>query len=289
MDLLSLVIDTVRVGSIYALIGLGWVMVFRASGVLNFAVGQFLVLGVFIYYALDQRGLPLAVAFVLTLGIMALIGAATYLGLVKRVIGLPIYAPIMLTFGLAIILDAVLGIVWGPSSRNLTQPFVDQRFRFGGVASISLIEMTVIGLAVVLFAAIFTLLKFTRVGTQMRASSESAVLASQRGVRINRLIALGWALSLVGATVGGISFAYTSAASISLVELGLMGMAPALVGGLDSLGGLIAGAMIVALSQSIGVFFFGGQAAEVTAYILLICVLWIRPSGLFGRREVQRL
>ena len=186
-------------------------------------------------------------------------------------------------------MDAILGIVWGPEGRNLTAPFADKRYRFGGDASISNLEIAVIVLAVVLFACIIVLLKFTRVGTQMRASSESPLLASQRGVHINSLIALGWALSFVGATAGGIGFAYTSSASTSLVELGLRGLAPALVGGLDSIGGLIAGSVIVALSQIVGVHFFGSGASEVTAYVLLICVLWVRPSGLFGRREAQRV
>lgn len=289
MDVMSLLIDTLRIASIYALIGLAWVMVFRASGLLNFAVGQFLVLGIFIYFALDQAGVPLALAFLLTLGIMAFIGSGLYLGLIHRVLGLPIYAPIMLTFGVAIVMDAILGVVWGPANRNLTVPFEDTRYRFGANASISNLEITVIVLAILIFASIFALLKYTRIGTQMRATSESPLLASQRGVRINRLIALGWALAFVGATVGGIGFAYTSSASTSLVELGLRGLAPALVGGLDSIGGLIAGSFIVALSQIVGVYFLGGDAAEVTAYVLLICVLWIRPAGLFGRTEAQRV
>ncbi|WP_281250003.1 branched-chain amino acid ABC transporter permease [Rhodococcoides yunnanense] len=286
---MSLIIDTARISAIYALLGLAWVMVFKASGILNFAVGQFLVIGVFVYYALDQAGLPLVVAFLVTLVVMSMVGAATYMGLVKRVVGLPIHAPIMLTFGLSILLDAVIGVVWGPASRNLTAPFTDVRYRFGDVASISRLEIAVVVLAATILAAIVILLKFTKVGTQMRASSESPLLASQRGVRINRLIALGWAISLIGATVGGIGFAYTSAASTSLVELGLRGLAPALVGGLDSIRGLVAGSIIVALSQTLGVYFFGGQASEVTAYVLLICVLWIKPTGLFGRKSAVRV
>jgi branched-chain amino acid transport system permease protein len=289
MDPLSLLIDTARIGSIYALLGLAWVMVFRASGVLNFAVGQFLVFGIFVYYALGQAGLPLVLAFALTLALMAIAGASVYLGLIRRVIGLPIYAPVMLTFGVAIVLDAVLAIAWGPSRINLTAPFTDQRYRFSDTASISRLEIAVILVTVVIFVAVIALLKYTRIGTQMRASSESPLLASQRGVRINGLIALGWALASVGAAVGGIAFAYTSGASTSLVELGLRGLAPALVGGLDSVGGLIAGSLIVALTQTLGVHFFGGGASDLTSYVLLVGVLWIRPTGLFGRREAQRV
>jgi branched-chain amino acid transport system permease protein len=129
----------------------------------------------------------------------------------------------------------------------------------------------------------------TRLGVQMRATAEWPLLASQSGVNVSVIAAVSWAVAGVLITFGGIVYAQQSMVSPSLSDLGLRGIAPALLGGLDSIPGAILGSLIVAIAQNLGVFWFGGGAADVAAYLVILMVLAVRPTGLFGAREIRRI
>jgi branched-chain amino acid transport system permease protein len=168
-------------------------------------------------------------------------------------------------------------------------PFRNEVYHLISGATITKIEVAVTLTTVACVVVLLLLLGRTRLGVRMRATAESPLLASQSGVSVPMIAALSWALAGLLITFGGVAYAQQSLVSPTLGDLGLRGIAPALLGGLDSIPGAIVGSVVVALAQNLGVFWFGGGAADVAAYLVILAVLAVRPTGFFGTREVRRI
>jgi branched-chain amino acid transport system permease protein len=287
---LQVLVNSIPLAGIYLLLSLGWVVIYRATGLLNFAHGQFVMLGAYIYYFLFVTGrLPWWLALVIALGLGGAVSALAFLGLLRPVTGQPLFAQIVLTMGLSIVMTSVVSLIWGPTPRTLAQPFPNPVFHLGGPITITLIDLCTAGLAVLAVIALQLISGKTRLGVYMRASAESPLLASQSGINVGLIAALSWAIAGTLITLGGIAYSQQSLLSPGVSDLGLRGIAPALLGGLDSVKGALIGSVVVALAQNFGVLWFGGQAADVSAYVLIFIVLILRPTGLFGAREIRRI
>jgi branched-chain amino acid transport system permease protein len=285
-----LVIDSMVLAGIYTLLSLGWVIVYRATGLLNFAHGQFLMVGAYLYYALVvQAGIPWGWALPAALLAGAALSAAAYAGLLKPVTGQPLFSQVVLTMGLAIVMTSIVSMIWGPTAKPLPMPFHNEVYHLISGATITRIELAVTLTTVACVVVLLLLLGRTRLGVRMRAAAESPLLASQSGVSVPMIAAVSWSLAGVLITFGGIAYAQQSLVSPTLGDLGLRGIAPALLGGLDSIPGAIVGSIVVALVQNLGEFWFGGGAADVAAYLVILAVLAVRPTGFFGTREVRRI
>jgi branched-chain amino acid transport system permease protein len=191
--------------------------------------------------------------------------------------------------GLAIVMTSLAGMIWGPTPKSLPQPFHNDVYKLIWGATISKTDLAVTLAALVSVIVLVLGLGRTRLGVQMRATAELPLLASQSGVNVSIIAAVSWAVAGVLITFGGIVYAQQSMVSPGLSDLGLRGIAPALLGGLDSIPGAILGSLIVAIAQNLGVFWFGGGAADVAAYLVILIVLAVRPTGLFGTREIRRI
>ncbi|MPY91704.1 MAG: hypothetical protein GEV08_01175 [Acidimicrobiia bacterium] len=290
-QLADVLASSVVLGFLYVLVGLAWVVIFRTTGVLNFANGQFLAFGAYVAYNVTNTwDLPFLLGILAAVIVVAALGVLSYTALLRPIAGQPAFAQIIMTFGLAIVLTGVIPIIWGTIPLNLEAPVANDRlielpldafFTTYGAATI------VVG--AVCFAGIIWFLRKVRMGTQMEAAAERPLLASQTGLRINRLFSAGWAMALVPATFGGLSVAYSSALSTGMADLGLRAIAPAIIGGLDSVGGLIIGALLVAVIESLAVTYLGAEAQNAAVFTLLLVVMAFRPYGLFGRAEVRRV
>lgn len=286
----DLCVSSLVLSGVYTLVGLAWVMVFRATGVLNFATGQVMLVGAYIFYSLSVRlGLPFGVSLLGALLLIALTGALCYYLLLRPVAGQPVFAQIILTLGLATVLWNATTITWGTETRMLAPPFPERVWALPGGAFLSSTGLAVLAAALAGLAALLLFLRFSRLGIQMRAAAEKPLLAGQSGIPINRIFALGWALAAAAGTLGGIGFAHLNVLGYPLLDLGLRGMAPALVGGLDSVRGVLPGAVIVALAETLAVAFLGGDAQDAAAFTVLLVMLAMRPHGLFGTPEVRRV
>jgi branched-chain amino acid transport system permease protein len=286
----QVLVNSIPLAGIYLLLSLGWVVIYRATGLLNFAHGQFVMLGAYIYYFLFVTyGLPWWLALVIALGLGGAASALAFLGLLRPVTGQPLFAQIVLTMGLSIVLTSVVSLIWGSTPRTLVPPFQNHVFHLGGPITITLIDLCTAALAVLAVIALQLISGKTRLGVQMRASAESPLLASQSGINVNLIAALSWAIAGALITLGGVAYSQQSLLSPGVADLGLRGIAPALLGGLDSVKGTLIGSVVVALAQNFGVLWFGGQAADVSAYVLIFIVLIVRPTGLFGAREIRRI
>jgi branched-chain amino acid transport system permease protein len=286
----DLVIDSVVLAATYTLLSLGWVVVYRATGVLNFAHGQFLMAGAYLYYALVvEVGMPWGSALSIALLAGAALSAIAYTGLLKPVTGQPLFSQIVLTMGLATVMTSLVSMIWGPTPKPLPMPFRHEVYRLTSEATITKTELAVTLTTAACVVVLLFLLGRTRLGVRMRANAESALLASQSGVNVAVIAAISWALAGVLVTFGGVAYAQQSLVSPILAELGLRGIAPALLGGLDSIRGAIIGSVVVAFVQNLGVYWFGGGAADVGAYLVILAVLTVRPTGLYGTRDVRRI
>lgn len=274
----------------YTLVGLGWVLIFRATRVLNFATGQFLFLGGLVFWSLQEWLnfgfiLALAGALILTAGI----GCLSYVGLLRPMAGQPVYSQIILTMGLSIIMASVMSMIWGTQSRVLSKPVEDRTVALPGDATVTIYGLTSLVVAASFLVGMLLLLARSRIGTQMRAAADRSLLASQTGININWTFMVSWGIAIAGLTLAGVSYGYANVLSPGMVALGLRGLAPALIGGLDSVGGVAVGAVLVAVIETLAVIQFGGDAQNAAAFGTLLIVLGFRPYGLFGTPEVRRV
>jgi branched-chain amino acid transport system permease protein len=279
---------TLVVASLYALLGAGYVLVYRSSRVLNLAQGDLLTLGGYFVFALAAAfpGLP-AVSLPLAALASALTGVLVYVVLMRPMAGHPIFAAVLVTITLGILLRAAIVFVFTDRTRHpladlgLTNP----PSALPGGAVVSRFDLVMIGTAAVLFAALFVFLKLSPLGIQMRAAGERAVLASQRGINFHGVFALSWALAAFAGGLAGMIYASNVRLEPSLDVLGLRAFAVALVGGLDSLAGVIPAALIVAAVEVMSIRYGNPLLSDVSPFLCLLLMLLVRPWGLFGTRE----
>jgi branched-chain amino acid transport system permease protein len=317
MTFLNGLVSGVALGAIYALIALGYVIVYRSTHILNFAQGAILTLGAYIVYLLmgPAKGtnfanppsllrLPYFVAIVLAMVLMAGFGWALETLVIRRFRGRPVFALIMATLGVGIILSAVKSWIWGTSPVNLDLPFGDKFFRIGGtdglaIKYIDVFTFVLVGVIAVLF---FFAFERSRLGTAMRATAADQEAAIAQGISPNVIFGMSWAISCALATLAGVLLA-SGAGSVaspqvspSLGAFALVGFPAIVLGGVDSPGGAILGGGIIGIAQVMaGTYeptiapYVGTSFSTLVPYILMIMILVVKPSGLFGTKEVRRV
>lgn len=285
--------NTLVLIALYALLGSGFVIVYRASRVLNFAHGELMMLGGYFAFVLAspfQGQLWLAIPIALFLSFV--VGALIYLLAMYRMVGQPLHAAIIVTIGLSILLRGVATLAWGPDLRYLTTAFgiKNQPYTMPWGAKLATFDLAIIGAAILYILFLFLFLHRSQWGFRMRAAAEAPLLASQRGINIYFLFALSWSLATLGASLGGILYGANNYLTPEIGVVGLMAFAVPLVGGMDSLRGAIPGAIIVGLTQSVAMRYFDPKLGVVAPMVLLLLVLILRPWGIFGtREEIERV
>jgi len=290
-------------GGPLALTALGLVLVFKSTYIFNFAYGQMLLLGaLFTWWFAVERGLPLWLAIILALVLSALLGLVIERLALRPMTGQPLLAIILMTLGLSQVLQGLALVLFGGVQRNfpqifsagnpykITTPFVYNGQYINIILKQNLVWSFVIAiLAVLIISAFF---KFTRVGLAMRGASEDHELAQSTGLRINRMFALSWAMAGIVATVAGVLLATSSGLDLSLSVWVLYAFPVVLLGGLDSIPGVIVGGLIIGLSQglvSASKVPLIRSMSEIMPYVVLLFVLLIRPEGLFGQKRIERI
>jgi branched-chain amino acid transport system permease protein len=286
--MLQALATVVVVASLYALLGAGYVLVYRASRVLNLAQGDLLTLGGYFLFAVASAvpGVP-ALSLPLAAALSALAGVLIYLLLMRPMAGHPIFAAVLVTVTLGILLRAAIVFVFTDRTRHtlgalgLSNP----PRRLPGGAVVSTFDLVMIASAVLLFAGLFLFLRLSPLGIQMRAAGERPLLASQRGINFHAVFALSWALAAFAGGLAGMIYASNVRLEPSLDILGLRAFAVALVGGLDSLAGVIPAALLVATVEVMSVRYGNPLLSDVSPFLCLLAMLLVRPWGLFGTRE----
>ena len=296
-DFLQLMVQGLALGAVYALVALGFVVIYKATAVINFAHGELMLLGAYLVYALHvEAGLPFAVALPVAMGLMALVGFGIERAILRRMVGRPTFSVVMITIGLAIVLRQVVTAAFGFDNRLLGDPWGSSQFSLADVR-LNVVSVATMAASAVLFALFFTFFRASRFGVAMRATAFDQEAALAVGIPVHRVYAWSWMIAGATATVAGVFLgAFPSSLSPSLGFAAFRAFPAAIVGGLDSPGGAILGGLaigvievLVQAYQPLLVPALGTGVHVVTAYVLMIAVLMVRPYGLFGTKEVERV
>ncbi len=291
VELANAIVGAVVLGSLYALVGIGFVILYRSTRVFNFAQGAFMVVGADLFAALlVDHGWSWWLALVTSALALAAVGAAVYGLFFRRLVGSELFVLVIASLGLNVVIVTISFIIWGPSQRTLPQVLSLRPLISFGNLSFSALDIFSVGLAAGVIIVLEVLLQHTRLGTQMRAVADSSLLASQMRISVHRISAIAWAIAALTAGAAGVLYGLRLAVDpAGLQALGLLAFPAIFLGGLDSMRGALVGGFLLALAQNATTYFIGGIWSIVVAYGVLLVVLLVRPSGLFGSREVVRL
>ncbi len=294
MDIfLQMIVTGTATGGVYGLIALGFVLIFKATGILNLATGAFMTLGAYICLTvLGQFGAPFWLAFLCTLGFAILLGIVLERVILRPLIGEPIISVVMVTIGLSSILQGLTHVIWSPDYRSFPEIFPPEPLELGFavVPSGLLWGFIFAALGTIIFILIF---KLTRTGVAMRATASDQQAALSMGISVRWIFALSWSYGAVAAVIGGIVIGNISGISIYLGDIGLKVLAVIILGGLDSIGGAILGGLIIGILENLAGLYldpvFGGGVKDVAPFIILVLIIMIRPYGLFGKKIIERV
>ncbi|MFO7600502.1 MAG: branched-chain amino acid ABC transporter permease [Candidatus Desulfacyla sp.] len=294
MDILIQVIITgFATGGLYGLIALGFVLIYKATSVLNLAMGEFMTLGAFICFTvLTQIKAPFSLALLLTLAAAIVLGIVVERLILRPLIGEPIISVIMVTIGLGVILRGLIYMIWTPTFRNFPQIFPPEPLdlSFAVVPSGLLWGFVFAIIGTLAFLLIF---KFSRTGVAMRAVASDQQAALSMGISVRWVFALAWCFGAMAAVLGGIVIGNISGISVYMGDIGLKVLAVIILGGLDSIGGAILAGFIIGILENLTGLYIdplvGGGAKDVAPFFILVLILMIRPYGLFGKQLIERV
>ncbi len=290
---LQLVVSGIVVGSIYALVALGFVLIYKATGVINFAQGEFLMVGAYVCLGMvTTLHIPFWVAFFLTMVVTVVLGLIIERVALRPMIGEPIISIIMLTIGLSSVLKCGVQLVWGPNNRVYPQIFSQTPIHIGPVV-VSQVYLWSVGFAF-LFLLLFTLFfRFSSSGIAMRAVADDQQAALSMGISVKKVFAMAWCIAFLVAGVGGIFLGNINGVNISLGFFGLKVFPAVILGGLDSIPGAILGGLIIGVLEALTGGYLdpvvGGGTAEVAPFVVLVIILMIKPYGFFGTEEIEKV
>jgi branched-chain amino acid transport system permease protein len=291
---LQLVISGLVIGSIYALVGLGFVIIYKSSSILNFAQGEFLMLGAYVCLAIfTTYRVPFVAAFALTLGFSVLLGVMMERVLLRPMIGEPVISVIMLTLGLSSVLKALVQGLWGTDTRSYPEIFPTTPVQIGPLpVSQGYLYCVVSVLVLLLMFSMF--FKYSRAGIAMRATAFSQQVALSMGISVKRIFALAWSIAAVVSAVGGVLLGgIRGGVDGAFALFGLKVIPVVILGGLDSVLGAIVGGIVMGILENLAGGYLdpllGGGVKEVAPFIALVIILTFKPYGLFGKVKIERV
>ncbi len=295
-DFLQFLVAGVALGALYALVALGFVIIYKATGVINFAQGALLMVGAYFAYGFLDWGLNFYVAAVLAMLACAAVGLLIERLILRRMVGQPIYAVIMITIGLTIAFRELLIWKWTGLQLNLDDPWGLDTWTVEDVV-IPVVNVLRIVAAAVLLVAFFLFFRYTRVGVAMRATASDQEAALVQGISAKRVFGVSWAIAAAIAGLAGVLLASGGRGVDPTLEVVALVAFPAIIlGGLDSPPGAVVGGVVMGVVQVMTAGYsehlpewLGVNFDRVTPYVVLVAILLIRPYGLFGTREVIRV
>lgn len=301
---LQLVVAGVAIGSVYALIALGIVLIYKCSGVVNFAQGAYAMVGAYVTYVLVTTGLSPVIGVIISMAIMAGLGVLTERAILRPMLKAPVVAIMMVTLGLLIVAQAICLAIWGPDQIAFPALFPS------GAVEIAGIFMTYNYVATGLLSAVLSLgflafYRFTSIGLMQRCAADNSRAALAIGIHVSNQISIAWAMSAALAGLGGTLLATLNGLSLGLADIGLVAFPVIVLGGLSSLGGAFVAGIVLGVLQSFTdgwltpaledllrahtQIYSVGALQQVVPYALLVLMLLVRPEGLFGRRGTERV
>jgi|SRR6266487_757737 branched-chain amino acid transport system permease protein len=286
-------IQGLALGSVYGSLALALVLVYRATHVINFAQGEMAMLTTYIAYELMLKGLSYWWAFAATLAIAFALGTLLQVTLIRPVQHRSVIAVVIVTVGLFILIDGVVNWIWGGDFKSMKSPFGNGFFQVGGVT----ILHQYVGMMIVVFASVvlvWALFRFTKLGLGMRAAALRPAAAALVGVRVDTMLAIGWGLAALLGAVAGLMAEPSQIflAPTFMQPILVYAFAAAVLGGLDSPAGALVGGLLIGVTLTLVVGYVPQISSELQlpfVFAVLLLILLVKPTGLFGRREVRRV
>ncbi len=287
--LVQLTVSGLTNGAIYALVALGFVLIYKSSDVINFAQGELLLFGAYLtFFFVAQQGLIWPLGVLLTLLVAVLIGVLIERFVLRPLIGEPIISMIMVTIGLSSLLKAIVNAIWGPVPREFP-PFIPSYEVHLGTAVVGMDRLLAIVIALILLGLFSLFFRYSREGIAMRAIADDQQAALSMGISVPRVFAVSWSIAAATAAVGGVMVANIVGVSGDVSGVGLRVFPVVILGGLDSIPGAILGGAIIGLLEAYTGGYVGQGLSQVIPFIVLVLILMVRPYGLFGQEIIERV
>jgi branched-chain amino acid transport system permease protein len=279
-------------GVMYSLVAIGFVLIYKTSGVLNFAQGSQLLFAALTFVSLVERGAPFAAAFLISLAVMVALGLAIERAVLRPLVNKPPITLFMATLGLSYVIEGAAQLLWGTQVHGLDLGVDDTPLEVSGVL-VSTFDLFAAGVAAAMVALLTIFFRFTRVGLAFRAVADDQFAALAVGLRLPRIWATVWAASGVVALVAGLLWGARLGVQFSLSLVVLKALPVLVLGGFDSIAGAIVGGLLIGAIEKLGEVYvgpyFGGGIESWIAYAVALAFLLVRPSGLFGQKLVERV
>lgn len=286
---LQLALNGMATGAIYALVALGLVITYKATEVLNFAHGDVLMASAFVAWGLIVGlGLPFWLAAVLTVAFAAVLSWQIDARIMRRIVGQPQFAGVMLTIAIAFMLRGLVSMFFGPESRSYPTPWTQQSTHLGPVV-VSDLNLVILAVALLLTALIYVFLRRTALGVSIQAASQNQLAAYLSGIRVKRVTSLVWALAGAVSGACGLLLAPIALVDISLWIVVLKALAALVLGGFGSIPGAILGGLLLGLIEQFAGVYLPDGSKDVAAYVVLIATLVLWPRGLLGEAHGRRV
>jgi branched-chain amino acid transport system permease protein len=289
LELLQVLITGLGQGCLYGLIALGFVLIYKATEIVNFAQGELLMLGAFfaVTYA-GILGLPFWLAFFLTMVSMAVFGYLLDMLVIRSMIGETQFSVIILTISIGFILRSVASGIWGSDILSLETPYSGEMADIAGLV-IGQEYLVVIAGTIILSLVLYLFFRFSSLGIAMQAASQNQLAAYYMGIPVKRVFSLVWAISALVAAVAGTLMAPISLVSPQMGFIGIKAFAAAVIGGFGSLPGALVGGLIIGTSEQLAGTYLPTGFQEISAYVIMFLVLTLRPQGLFAQIQQKKV
>ena len=288
---MQLAVSGLANGCVYGLIALGFVLIYKATEAVNFAQGDFMMLGAFIAIWLTNNeylGLEFYLAVPITILIMAMLGYLLDMSIIRKMFGQPQIAIVILTIALGFIIRFLAGAIWSHEPQLLETPFAGKEVHFFNLV-LGFEEVVIIIVTILLTLLLFLFFKNAKLGKAMQAASQNQLAAYYVGIPVKKMQSLVWALGGGVAGIAGILFASKGAVDPSTGLLGIKAFAAAVIGGFGSLLGALLGGLIIGLIEPFAAYFLPSGYSQITPYVLMLLVLIFRPAGLFSQMHNKKV
>ena len=292
--LVQFLVNGVIVGTLYGVVAMCFVVIYKASKVVNFAQGEFLLVGSWIcWFLLTKYQAPFVIGFLITLAFMMLLGLLIQVIVLRPMIGEPVISIIMATIGLSIFFQAMMKWAFGVSAQPFPQIFATRSVDILGLQVQTVYVMsTIVSIAIMVGFAYF--FKFSRMGMAMRATAFDQQVAQSLGISVRSVFALSWGISAMVSAVAGVVVGIVNGVSAGLSVFGIKVFPAVILGGLDSIVGSILGGLIVGVLENVSHFvdrqyLNWGNLYEIVPFYVLVIILMIKPYGLIGTEDIERV
>ncbi len=294
-ELLQLVTTGLAMGAVYAVIALGFVMVWKSSGVANLALGPLVLISAWLAYAVlspDSLNLPAYVGLPLVVVLALVMGWIIERFVMRPLIAQPVLSLITVTLGLGFFIEGIVTIAWPKSIASLPRLLPQEPIHIG-TATMSYEQLCTVIVALILFVLLSLYFKYSRMGVAMRAAADDQLAVQACGVPVTRIFSRSWMFACVLAAVAGVLIASIGGITPGLTETGLRAFSVVILGGLDSFLGAIIGGIIIGLAENVGGYYLTPLTwpgvKEVIPFVIIVIIMFLKPYGLFGEERIERI